>query len=193
MKTFIFIGPSGSGKGTQAELLKKYLKEKDGSKLLYVQTGALVRDFISEKGYSNQLAKGLNDKGERQPSFLAVYLWSKMFIEALRGGGNLIIDGSPRTRIEAEILDTAFEFYGFNDVFIIFMNVSHEWATNLLFKRGRTDDSEEDIVRRLAWYEEDVVPAIEYYRKHKEHTFLEINGEQTVEEVQNEIMEKLKI
>ena len=45
--TFIFIGASGSGKGTQVALLKEYIKKKDPeTPIFYVQTGEYFREFV---------------------------------------------------------------------------------------------------------------------------------------------------
>jgi adenylate kinase family enzyme len=58
--------------------------------------------------------------------------------------------------------------------------------------RGRVDDkNEEQVNGRLAWFDRDVLPVIEYFRENDRYTLLEINGEQTIEEVHREILEKL--
>lgn len=52
-QTFIFFGPSGSGKGTQARLLIEYLEKKDPErKTVYIETGRRFRDFITEASYT---------------------------------------------------------------------------------------------------------------------------------------------
>ena len=56
-QTFIFIGRSGCGKGTQAELLQKRVKEKDqSSEIFYLETGAYFREFLRGEKYSNKLS-----------------------------------------------------------------------------------------------------------------------------------------
>ena len=52
-------------------------------------------------------------------------------------------------------------------------------------------DTPENIKRRLDWFEQDVVAVIEYYKKHHAHTIIEINAEQTRENVHTEIISKL--
>jgi adenylate kinase family enzyme len=68
--------------------------------------------------------------------------------------------------------------------------VSHEWATDKLLKRGREDDNKEEIENRLNWYYQNVVPALNFFRNDSYYKFLPINGEQTIEEVHKEILEK---
>src|SRR5690242_5173503 len=112
-RTFIFVGKSGSGKGTQAELLKKYFAEKmPHDKLLAVEMGAGFRDFFKHDRYTAALAKKITDRGGLQPVFLTVSIWGKFLIEEMTEGANIMIDGAPRRKLDAEAMDGAFEFYG---------------------------------------------------------------------------------
>ena len=96
-KTFILIGRSGCGKGTQAELLKKHL-EKNVSEfpVLYIETGARFRAFVKGDSYTSLLAREVNDSGKLQSSFLATWMWSNILIEKLTGKEHLVLDGIPR-------------------------------------------------------------------------------------------------
>src|SRR6185369_8914356 len=81
-QTFIFIGRSGCGKGTQAELLQKSLQEKEpNAQIFYLETGANFREFIKGEKYSNTLARKIMEEGGRQPDFLAVWMWSHVLLE----------------------------------------------------------------------------------------------------------------
>jgi adenylate kinase family enzyme len=51
----------------------------------------------------------------------------------------------------------------------------------------------EDVLARLDWFDTDVVPAIDYYRGHRSHTFHEINGEQEIEKVFEDIVKALNL
>jgi len=191
-KAYIFIGKSGSGKGTQAELLRKMLLEKNpNDKVIYEETGALFREFINEDTYTSDLANAIMRSGERQPSFLAVLMWGNMLLKTLTGGEHLIMDGTPRTLVEAYILETALSFYNFSPTFI-YVNISDKEATRRLLARGREDDKKiEEIKKRLAWFEKDVIPALLYFRRHSTYKFVEINGEVAVEEVHKAILKEL--
>lgn len=193
-KTFIFIGRSGVGKGTQVLFLKKYLKKKYPEyAVLDYATGDGVRKITKEYKYTAQRLQKIYDGGGLFPEFLTVYGWSHYFVSHINGKEHVILDGTPRKLHEAKMLDTAFEFYDKKEVYIIFMRGTRDWSTKLLSGRGRSDDTSENIRRRLDWFEKDVTDTIAYYKKHKTHTFLEINAEQAREDVHKEIISKLGI
>ncbi len=192
-KTFIFIGRSGCGKGTQIDLLAEKLK-KDTPEIgiNYISTGKILRKFWDQEGYSNNLSKEVMERGELQPEFLMIHLWGKDLVEDMNGNEHLILDGTPRRLDEAEVLDSAIKFYDRNDPTVIYMNVSREWAIDRLLGRGRHDDSEEQIKKRLDWFDTDVVPTLDYFKNDSLYNFVEINGEQTIEEVHGEIIQKIQ-
>ncbi len=192
-KTFIFIGRSGCGKGTQVKLLMEHLKEsKESEKVFYLQTGQHFRDFVKEEGVANKLADEIMESGGRQPDFLAVWIWSNAFLKNVKNEEHLIVDGTPRSLNEARILDTAMKFYKREKPIIVYIDVSREWSEERLLARGRADDLEiEDIRKRLDWFEDDVLPAVSFYRDNPDYDFIYIKGEQTIEEVNKEIMGKV--
>ncbi len=194
-QTFIFIGRSGCGKGTQADLLQKYLKTQDPDReVFYLETGNRFRDFIKGEGLSSKLSLEISHHGARQPDFLAVWMWSHLFIENLKGNEHVIIDGTPRSINEARVLDSAVKFYNRQPAQVIYLNVSRAWAEKRLAGRGRTDDrSLEEVKKRLDWFETDVLPAVNHLREHPEYQFLDINGEQPLEEVHQSIMKEIKL
>jgi len=58
--------------------------------------------------------------------------------------------------------------------------------------RRRLDDiNAEEIERRLNWFESDVLPAVEYYRKYAKYNFIELDGDQPVEAVQQQLLSKV--
>jgi len=195
-QTYIFIGASGCGKGTQVALLKEYLAKKDPDRsIFYMQTGQHFREFIKEENFAAHIARQTVESGGRAPDFLAMYIWSKVFVEHLKEDQHLIIDGSPRSLNEAQNLDIALKFFKREQPAVIYINVSNDWSTQHLLERvqkeGRVDDNEESIRKRLTWYERDVLPAVEMYRRDRQYDFVEINGERTVEEVHRDIIANL--
>ncbi|MFA5838644.1 MAG: nucleoside monophosphate kinase [Candidatus Paceibacterota bacterium] len=192
-ETFIFIGPSGCGKGTQAELLISYLKENDPQrKVFYLESGEKIRNFMNGESYSSELSRELYEKGILQPEFLAVWVWSDILIENIKGGEHLVVDGTPRKLREAKAFDTAIRFYKREGTHVIFINVSRLWSKERLVERGRADDKMKgDIEKRLGWYEKEVTPTIEYLKNDPNYKFHEINGEQSIEGVHNEILAKV--
>jgi adenylate kinase family enzyme len=190
-QTFIFIGRSGCGKGTQVDLLKEVLKKKDPSgEIFHLETGARFREFVKEEKYSSKLASEIMKSGERQPDFIAVRIWSNMLIEQFKGSEHLFLDGICRSLPEAEMFSTAAKFYNRKPV-VIYLNVSRQWSKERLLARGRSDDDKQGVEKRLDWFEKDTYPAIEYFGSNNLYTLLDINGEQTIEEVHKEIIDKL--
>lgn len=191
-KTFVFIGRSGCGKGTQSKLLATKLKEISGRDSYTMVIGDKLREFIKGDTFSQRKAKEIMDMGNLQPSFVAIYAWSSLLIENVNGEDHLITDGIPRKLDETIILDNAFEFYERDRVVIIDLEVSEDWSRKRMLERGRHDDTEESITKRLAWYREYTQKSIDYYEKHDKHLFLRVNGEQSIEQVHQEIMDGVK-
>ncbi len=190
-QTFIFIGRSGCGKGTQVALLEKLLKEKDpGKEIIHLETGSKFREFIAGEGYSNKLALEIYKKGERQPDFLAVRFWADMLIETIKDDEHIMLDGICRSLPESVVFSSISEFYS-RKINVVYMNVSRQWSRERLLARGRDDDNSYGIEKRLDWFEKDTYPAVEYFKKDDKYTFIEINGEQSIENVHKEIVQKL--
>ena len=189
---FIFIGRSGCGKGTQAELLQKYLEDQGVEKVVHVTTGGGFRDFVARDTYVSGLSRTVNETGGLQPEFLAVWNWSNIFINTLKGDETIILDGAPRKPFEVHVLHSAVSFLGYEKPVVVYVDVSEKWAKERLVGRGREDDKNEaEITRRLSWFETEVLPTLDVYLNDPRYTVLHINGEQTVEEVHKEIISKL--
>ncbi len=194
LQTTIFVGRSGCGKGTQVEKLIEYIKKNDKRKIFHLEAGDRFRSFIKKGNYSAKLANEINEVGGLQPEFLSVWAWGGEVVKGLKEDQHLFIDGTPRRLIEAKVLESLFDFYGRQHVDIVYINVSRESAIKRLQARGRGDDQEmSDILNRLDWFDDDVVPVLDYYRAHKSHTFHDINGEGTVDEVYAEMIQSLGI
>lgn len=192
-KAFIFIGRSGCGKGTQADLLMAHLCEV-GSKscrTLHVESGALLRNFIKGGNYTQERIKTVMNGGVLVPESIIVALWTDYLIANFTGTENLVFDGTPRKLHEAQLLDNALQFYGVEKPSVIYVNVSKEWSEKRLIARARKDDKPEAIAKRLAWFDSEVIPTINFYKNSSYYNFIEINGEQPISDVQNEILAKL--
>ncbi|MDP3726589.1 MAG: nucleoside monophosphate kinase [bacterium] len=193
-KTIIFFGPSGSGKGTQASLLKEYLKQKDSKQeVIYVETGDRFRKFIESDTHTSALTKDTLAHGGLLPEFLPIWIWTGFFIDNIKGGEHLILDGLARRVPEAPVLDGALRFYNREKPDVILLDVSDAEAFSRLKKRGRHDDNDKEIKIRLDWYKTDVELAIAFFRENSYYNFHDINGEQTVSEIHKEIITKLNL
>jgi adenylate kinase len=184
---FIMLGKSGSGKGTQVELLQK----KFGFEV--ISSGTLLRERAKKDDFVGRRIHELISKGILTPSPVIFHLWMHKF-EELREQGvkKIIFEGSPRKVYEARLLEEVFPFYQWEGgILAIHIDISDEQAMKRLFERARSDDDKEAIQKRLQWYQEEVVPVVEYYRE--KGVLVEINGEQSIEEVHQEILEKLHL
>ena len=189
-KAFVFFGRSGCGKGTQAKLLADFLKAK-GKKVIYIETGSQFREFIKTENYSGKLAGDILRDGRLIPIFLPIWIWTNILIDNFTGEEDLVLDGLCRRREEASALDSAFDFYKIEKPNIILINVSKKWSFNRMMERKRLDDSPEKIENRLSWYEKDVLPSVEYFKNKNVYNFIEINGEQSIEDVHKDIINAL--
>jgi len=190
--TVLFYGPSGSGKGTQAKLLQEFLRDNDSSRQSeYVETGALVRSFMETSGYSQELVRDAVGKGGLLPSFIPVYLWTKVLIEQLDGSEHLLLDGLARREQTTDILDGALRFYGRHDYVVISFELSEQSIRDRLHGRGRGDDANESSVdEKLRWYREEVVPAIASIEK-LGATVHRIDAEPSIEDIHKTVLETL--
>ena len=188
-RTFIFFGRSGCGKGTQAQLLIKHLEGVHvGDRVVYIETGAKLREFIKEVGLTQELTGKVMTGGGLLPSFLPIWIWTNTFIRNLNGKEHLVLDGLSRRAYEAPILHDALKFYDRQSPTVIVFNVSKEWSKERLLSRSRPDDKTGDIDKRLAWYDENVMPTIEFFRQNNYYKVLDINGEQAIEKVSADII-----
>lgn len=181
----ILFGKSGSGKGTQAELLAKHFKNT-----LHISTGDLMRDLAKHDTDAGVRIKEVLDRGGLPFDQMATTLWMHKIAYTIKKDEGLICDGFPRRLREAQDL---YEFLTWleriDNTQAIVINISREESLKRLLKRGRNDDEEDAINKRLDWYEDRVVPAINFFKE--KGILLEINGEQTVEKVFEEILSRI--
>lgn len=194
-QTIIFIGRSGSGKGTQVTLLQALLRTKNlETQCIHVETGQYFRDFIGEKSISAQFAKNIYLEGRRQPDFLAISMWGYVLCKDYTGSEHLLFDGAPRSAAEAYVFDDALSFYQrfdekqFTKPKVVYLDVSHDWSMQRMHERGRIDDkTKEQTEIRMNWFEKDVMGALKFFKESPKFDFIHIQGEKTVEEVHADI------
>lgn len=193
LHTMIFIGRSGCGKGTQTRLFMERVHRHDHEKrkILYIESGERFRKFIRGKSFSAKLASGIYKQDKRQPDFLAGLMWGSELVDELEEDMHLVFDGVARSEPEARMLTTALRFYGRERATVVYIDVRRKWSEEKLLKRGRSDDlSIEKIDKRLDWFDEDVIPAIKYFKTDPFYRVLEIDGEQKIEVVHRDIVAK---
>ena len=164
--TVIFIGPQGSGKGTQIEKLDKALVEKDPvRRVVDIQTGRRFRALAakSETFAEKKVARTL-DTGVLQPDFLTHIMWGEAMLDQLDPKSHLLVDGFPRTVTQAHVLDNALSFFERHAVHIINLDTPEDVVRARMHTRARADDTHESIEERLRWYHEDTLPVLDYYK-----------------------------
>ncbi len=191
--TIIFVGPQGSGKGTQIELLTKFLKSHDPTRrLIDVQTGRRFRALAMKgEGYTERKVHETLDTGVLQPLFLSVMLWSDALHQHLDPDAHLLIDGFPRTIHEADVLESALSFYRREHLTVINLETDESIVRERMVKRARQDDTDASIEARLTWYREETLPVLNHYRSRPHTSVITCDGTQSIHEVHEEILHVL--
>ena len=209
--TLIFLGPPGAGKGTQA----KILEEKFGYR--QISTGDILRANVRNGTPLGIEAKGYMDSGALVPDDLII----RMMDAELGRGGNVILDGFPRTVAQAEALDELLARKHRSSVAILFDvdlavlvdRLTGRW-THLASGRvyheryappvraglddltgeplvQRDDDKEETVRTRLAVYEEQTKPLVVYYDNPADPRLVRVNALAPIGEVTRQLVDLL--
>lgn len=184
----IFLGLSGSGKGTQVQLLADVLRAHNPVHI--VSTGDLFRrlqEFTTDVG---KRVKRILQEGGLPFDDLATTLWMHEIAFRVHEHEGIIFDGAPRRLDEAKNIDRFLEFLERkHNTKVVYLSVTPEEITKRLLQRGRADDNLTAIEGRIDYFQQSVLPTLEYYRK--ESRLIEINGEQPAENVHADIIKAL--
>lgn len=191
--TVIFLGPQGSGKGTQVQLLKDHLTKKDPGSVLYFTAGTNLRSFAVGEGYTQERIRPLISSGKLIPTFLITHLFSARLIGGMHGEEHIILDGFPRTVEQIPDLDSALQFYDRKKVIVLHISLPDEVAKTRMVGRGREDDTDESILERLRWSNNEASLVDEWFKSHPYYTYVDINGEQSIQKVHDDILAALKL
>ncbi len=94
----VLLGPPGAGKGTQAERLVKQLH------LAYIATGDILRAAVKSGTPLGEQARGYMEQGQLVPDEVVVGIVRERLADSDCSGG-AILDGFPRTVVQAQVLD----------------------------------------------------------------------------------------
>lgn len=187
----------GGGKSTQAKLLKAKLEESH-SEVIHLTTGGSFREFIKGDNYIAKKARTVQNSGGLQPEFLSIWNWTNIFIEHLHENTSVILDGAPRKLVETEALHKLFPFLDYTRIDVIYLEVTSSWAKDRqIFRESESEEkrpdasSDEEIEKRIELFYEEILPCVEEYKNDPRYNFARINGEQTIDEVHKEILEKI--
>lgn len=178
MTRLIFLGPPGAGKGTQAKNLAEFLH------IPHISTGDILRQAIKDQTPLGLTAQVHMDKGELVPDQLVEDLVKERLNQADAKNG-WILDGFPRKVTQAAFLEELLTTIGQSGEKVVNLDAPDETVISRLLGRGRKDDSEDVIRRRLEVYREETAPLIDYYGDR--HKLLTVKGNQSPEEVTTEL------
>ena len=208
-RAVIFLGPPGSGKGTQAKVLAGHYG------IPHLSTGDMLREHVGNGTPLGLKAKPIMERGELVPDSLVLKMVAER-IERPDCSYGFVFDGFPRTVTQAKYLGEMLKRQGFKQPFVIHLVI----GTSVLMRRltgrrtckvggeiyniydrppkvegicdtdggelmQRPDDREDVIGPRLHAYEKQTAPLVTYYRR---LGFLhDIDANKSVEEVEQEI------
>jgi adenylate kinase len=175
----VLLGKQGSGKGTQGARLATHFG------MQHLSTGQLFRDSAEVGVTAGLEAKSYMDRGELVPDDLVVAVVAERFQNPGEVEPGFVLDGFPRTRQQALELD---RILGERPLDIVIdLDVPSDVVVERMRSRGREDDTEESIRRRLALYESETKPLVEFYRERGLLTT--VNGLGTEEAVERALLE----
>ena len=163
-KIFVFLGPPGVGKGTQAALMAKHLA------LPHISTGDLFRDHLKRETPLGKKAKGFMNEGKLVPDELVVDLVMDR-IAAKDCAKGFILDGFPRTVNQDLALAKALKAAKEGVTAALLFDAPRETVVERIAgraaKEGRADDTPETVRKRLAEYDAQTGPLVPHYRQQK--------------------------
>jgi adenylate kinase len=157
----LLLGPQGSGKGTQANLIA------DAYDVPHVSTGEMLRGAIALEDDLGRRVQPIVDAGQLVPDELMVELVRyRLGQDDARDG--FVLDGFPRTLPQAAALDAVLRELGHDLDLVLELQVPEMISINRLLERavaeGRADDTPEAIRTRLALHARNAEALSEYYR-----------------------------
>jgi len=193
-QTVIFLGPQGSGKGTQVTNLVSYLKEHDPDRqVVQLETGKVFRALKDSDSFLATRVTETLETGQLVPDWLTCSVVVSELKHHLGPDDHLTFDGFPRNVSQAKFLDEVLRFYERTPLSVIYLNAPETTVRERMKGRGRSDDTEQSINERLALYRAQTEPLIDFYKARTSTNFIEIDSSQTITEVFKEITSGLGV
>ena len=152
----VILGRQGSGKGTQAVRLA----ERYG--VVHVSTGDMLRAAVSAGTELGLRAKAVMDAGNLVGDDIMIGIVDERLTADDIGAHGVLLDGFPRTTAQADAL--AEILGGTGPDLAINLDVPIAEVTQRMLDRGRDDDTEEAIARRLELYEAETAPLLAWFK-----------------------------
>lgn len=184
----LMFGMPGVGKGTQGSLLGTM------NGMFHVSTGSIFRNLDPDSD-DGKLIFDLIDRGELVPDEVAIDVWQRWLYEQIENGhcnpvsDVLILDGIPRRVRQCEILEQYVDVLA-----VIHLNPPSdepiiERLRDRASKEGRSDDADEQIIRRrFEIYRDTTQPVLDYYPSEIVHS---VNPLGTQMEIKKRILEHI--
>jgi adenylate kinase len=183
----LLLGPQGAGKGTQGKLISA----EHG--LPHIATGDILRTAMAAGTELGRKVQPIYDAGGLVPDDIMIELIRER-LSADDAAEGFVLDGFPRTAVQAEALDEMLDEIGRPLTVVLEFQLPEEVSIERLTLRadeeGRADDTPDAIRRRLRLYHEQTEPLIEHYRARG--NLVGIPANRPVEEVFQEIQRVLE-
>lgn len=180
----IILGPQGSGKGTQAEVLAQQFK------LRHIDMGALLRAFVTSRHpQAGRVQRIMNEGKGLVPTTLVLEILRRA-LSKIPASVGILFDGFPRNKVQAAALDRILRRSGRIITHAFYLPISTGTTIKRLARRGRVDDTPAAITKRLATYRKKTKPVIDHYRRRG--VLVTVNGEPTIPRVTQTILTHFK-
>ena len=170
----VLLGRQGAGKGTQAVRLADHYGAP------HISTGDMFRAAVSEGTELGLQAKAIMDRGDLVTDEITIGIVRERLAKDDARDHGFLLDGFPRTVAQAAALEEmAAPLGGLHAV--VNIDVPLDEVRERMRQRGRADDTDEAIDRRLELYERETAPLIAFYEERG--LLVEVDGLGTMDEV----------
>ena len=157
MARLILLGAPGAGKGTQAKALAALLQ------IPHISTGDILREAVAQQTPLGVKAKSYMEQGNLVSDDLVIALIKERLSQPDAQKG-WVLDGFPRNDIQAAFLDKLLVEIAQEYRYAVNLEVPDDVLVQRMLGRGRQDDTEEVIRRRLQVYHSQTAPLIDFYQ-----------------------------
>ena len=179
----VLLGPPGSGKGTQAELICK----KFG--FFHFSTGNILRNEVKKKTKIGKEIELIINAGKLISDKTIIKIVDNQISKQLKLYKGFLFDGFPRNLSQAKAFDILLGKNIQPITSVIQLSVHEEEISKRIQKRKleekREDDNENVLKSRLDVYFDETKPLLDFYQK--KNKLNKINGTQTINDVNDQI------
>ena len=153
----VILGRQGSGKGTQSARIA------DRYGCVHLSTGDVLRAAVAEGTELGRQAAGIMNEGGLVGDDVMIPLVEERLGKDDIVSGGVLLDGFPRTADQANGLAAMLDARGQTLTLAVNLDVPVAEVTQRMMARGREDDTEEAIARRLELYEAETAPLLDWF------------------------------